>query len=383
MAKTIADYKMDYDVARALGDAAAMREANDAANAIRTANGEAAQVASQDIANTAIASAQANTANRAQSTSSASTTDQINSLYDAYLKKQLDALSAQETQITPQYAEVRNNAATTMAQNKNAFNEYAAASGLNIGAGGQAELARQNVYGNALNAADVAEAQARQDIAAQRSEAQSTVEAERNQAIYDELVRQQNLQAGQEATAAEQQQAAAEAQYSQLEDYAKSLAAIGDYSGYQQLYGWTDAQVAQADALFKQQNAAKTTSTTSTPTGTTTKSLTYSQAKALADKGQWSTAVLNTLRSYFTDSELASMYPELEATASGTTVDTRNQHTTASATDVYNEALYRKEFRGADDGNLLSYITDMYMYGNISLDEATEIASKLGLSMGG
>ena len=370
MAKTIADYKMDYDVARALGDAAAMREANDAANAIRTANGEAAQVASQDIANTAIASAQANAANRAQSASSASTTDEINSLYDAYLKKQLDALSAQEAQITPQYAEVRNNAATTMAQNKNAFNEYAAATGLNVGTGGQAELARQNVYGNALNAADVAEAQARQDIATQRSEARSTVEAERNQALYDELVRQQNLQAEQEATAAEQQQSAAEAQYSQLEDYAKSLAAIGDYSGYQQLYGWTDAQVAQADALFRQQNT-KRSGTSSTSTGPAAKSLTYAQAKALADDGQWSTAVLNTLRSYFTDAEIASMYPDYQAAIGGGVSGV--PASTASNTGLYSH------LRGLPDDLILVTLGNEIDRGRLNTTSALNIANKLGV----
>ena len=53
MAKTIADYKKDYAAAEARGDAAAMKAANDGANAIRAANGQAAQYANAAIASTA------------------------------------------------------------------------------------------------------------------------------------------------------------------------------------------------------------------------------------------------------------------------------------------------------------------------------------------
>lgn len=53
MAKTIADYKKDYEEARKNGDAAGMQAANDGANAIRKQQGQAIQSASQDISNTA------------------------------------------------------------------------------------------------------------------------------------------------------------------------------------------------------------------------------------------------------------------------------------------------------------------------------------------
>ena len=48
--KSINDYKADYAAAAARNDAKGMKAANDAANAIRTANGGTAQVASNDIA---------------------------------------------------------------------------------------------------------------------------------------------------------------------------------------------------------------------------------------------------------------------------------------------------------------------------------------------
>jgi hypothetical protein len=65
---TIEDYKKMYAQARAAGDAAGMQAANDGANAIRAANGEAAQYATEDIAKIA---AQSSTGSSA-STSSAS-----------------------------------------------------------------------------------------------------------------------------------------------------------------------------------------------------------------------------------------------------------------------------------------------------------------------
>jgi hypothetical protein len=53
MAYTIDDYKKQYESARVAGDALGMRNANDAANQLRNANGEAAQYANADIANVA------------------------------------------------------------------------------------------------------------------------------------------------------------------------------------------------------------------------------------------------------------------------------------------------------------------------------------------
>lgn len=50
MAKTIDDYKKDYAAARARGDAAGMQAANDGANAIRRAQGQAEERADVDIA---------------------------------------------------------------------------------------------------------------------------------------------------------------------------------------------------------------------------------------------------------------------------------------------------------------------------------------------
>lgn len=56
MAKTINDYKADYAAARAAGDAAGMKAANDGANALRAAQGQAAEYATADIAKVAAGS---------------------------------------------------------------------------------------------------------------------------------------------------------------------------------------------------------------------------------------------------------------------------------------------------------------------------------------
>lgn len=59
MAKTIEDYKKDYESARARGDSAGMQAANDGANAIRRAQGQAEEKATQDVAQTASRNASA------------------------------------------------------------------------------------------------------------------------------------------------------------------------------------------------------------------------------------------------------------------------------------------------------------------------------------
>lgn len=71
MAKSIDDYKKDYEKAKAAGDAKGMKAANDGANAIRASKGEAAQVASKDIASVAAQSAAKQATQTASSASAA------------------------------------------------------------------------------------------------------------------------------------------------------------------------------------------------------------------------------------------------------------------------------------------------------------------------
>ena len=272
------------------------------------------------------------------------TNDYINQLYDQSLKAQLDEIAAQQSEIGAYYDTVRNQAAATQAQSKNAFNEYAAASGLNAGTGGQAELARQNVYGNALNTANTAQSQALEDLAAQRSSIAADVNSQRNEALYNELVRQQKAQQAQQEAYTSAQTAQEQAAYTQLEDYAKSLAAIGDYSGYQALYGWTDEQVAQAESLFKQQNAAKTATQKSANTSKPT--LTYSQMMTAIKNKQITPNVIKAYEYY-----MGEPY--------GTTKTTPSVTATASKTGMYSyltslpkDMILRTLGSEIDNGNL-------------------------------
>ena len=68
MAKTISDYKKDYATAKANGDAAGMKAANDGANAIRRSQGQAEQHATGDINSVA-------SQNRSKNSSSSGSTD--------------------------------------------------------------------------------------------------------------------------------------------------------------------------------------------------------------------------------------------------------------------------------------------------------------------
>lgn len=72
MAKTIGDYKKDYAAAKAAGDAAGMKAANDGANAIRASMGQAAQVASNDISKVAASSSSGNKSTTTSSSSGSS-----------------------------------------------------------------------------------------------------------------------------------------------------------------------------------------------------------------------------------------------------------------------------------------------------------------------
>ena len=91
---------------------------------------------------------------------------QIQALRDAYDQNMLTYQAARED-IAPVFEAQRNATAAESERQRAAFNEYAAARGLNSGAGGQAELARGNVLAGNLNALNTE--QARQETEIDRS----------------------------------------------------------------------------------------------------------------------------------------------------------------------------------------------------------------------
>lgn len=137
--------------------------------------------------------------------------DYINALYDANERKQraaleqeyianTGALDRQAAGIPAQYQNAANAAGAQAAINQAAFNERAAASGLNTGAAGQAALAQNNALLGNISGIRQAQSQALNDMEKQRSalqkQYQSAIaaavaanEAERAAALYSEARR--------------------------------------------------------------------------------------------------------------------------------------------------------------------------------------------------
>ena len=123
---------------------------------------------------------------------------QINNAY----QQNVNAINRAGEGVDTRYQNARNQAAGESELAARNFNEYAAASGLNSGAGGQAELARNVALQNSLGNIDVAEAQTYADLELQLANAETEynnaiAEAEANgdaalaAALYQEKVRVQ------------------------------------------------------------------------------------------------------------------------------------------------------------------------------------------------
>ena len=147
----------------------------------------------------------------AQLTPATSQADYINAMYDANEQRQRAALETaydanvatlnqQEAKIAPQYQQAANAAAAQSAVAQAAFNERAAAAGMNTGAGSQAALAQNNALQSNISSIRQAESEALAEVEAQRAslsqqyqkaiaEAVANNEAERAQALYAEAVR--------------------------------------------------------------------------------------------------------------------------------------------------------------------------------------------------
>lgn len=221
MAKTIADYKAEYEIAKAKGDTQGMQAANDAANALRAQTGGVSQYADEDIANvqaqvdaakalqippvspgSGIWSSQGGAPVYGGSTLPAASdySAYIRELYrakedaalaqmEAAYQKNMTELDAAEAGITPAYQAARDKTAAASEQGKRSFAEYASAKGLNSGASGQAELARSISLQNDLSALNRAEADAFSELDLQRarlsSEYNAAIAAAKTAGAYD------------------------------------------------------------------------------------------------------------------------------------------------------------------------------------------------------
>ena len=143
--------------------------------------------------------------------SATSQADYIKAMYDASRKAQEEALRAsyekntgaldyQQSKIAPTYDAAANNAGAQAAIQRANFNESANASGLNTGAGSQAELSMRNAEAANISAIRKAQADAQADLDYQRSqltleyqnairEAIAKNELQKAQALYEEAKR--------------------------------------------------------------------------------------------------------------------------------------------------------------------------------------------------
>ena len=143
--------------------------------------------------------------------SASSQADYIKAMYDASQKAQEESLRAsyekntgaldyQQSKIAPTYDAAANNAGAQAAIQRANFNESANASGLNTGAGSQADLSMRNAEAANISAIRKAQADAQADLDYQRSqltleyqnairEAIAKNELQKAQALYEEAKR--------------------------------------------------------------------------------------------------------------------------------------------------------------------------------------------------
>jgi len=215
--------------------------------------------------------------------SAESRSDAIAQLYAAQRESKLAALKsaydrnmaeldAKAAELPEAYSTARNGAAAASALAQAGFNARAAGTGLNSGAGGQAALAYGNTLAANLSSLDQKQAQAVSDLGAQRQKlaaaygsaiAQAAAENDgaKAQALYNEAVRADNsLVSASHAQATlalrkeDQQNALSQHSEEKALAKAKMLAAAGDFSGYAQLYGLTDEQLAWLKKVYAAEN---------------------------------------------------------------------------------------------------------------------------------
>lgn len=269
--------KYQYAQAMARGDTTAAQAAHAQAEKIRSAYGYSTTDGSDKI----LIDTPYNVQKQGLQTASPGY-DQLKELYAAQqaaalqnLKTAYDSnmqdVNAAQAKIAPLYQAQRNQTASTAAVNRANFNEQAAASGLNTGAGSQAALSQANALTNNMNTLNSKEAEANTDIETQRlklqtqynnaiAQAQADNNAALAQALYNEYVRVDNSLVETSANQAQINNTYSQLvnQYKQQEyenqlKQAQDMAAWGDFSGYKSL-NYPDSWIADAEKKWAVQN---------------------------------------------------------------------------------------------------------------------------------
>lgn len=265
----------------------------------------------------------------------------------AAYEKNLARMDRTQQSISPTYQAARNQAAGNAARQQQAFNEYAAAYGLNSGAAGQAQLAMSNALQGDLSDIDTAEADALSDLELQRSQteidynnaiAQAKADGDYQlaQQLYTEKVRVDEALQAQIAQAAQNELARQQMAMQQSQQSWENQFAMDKYqSGLEQstkdqmaAYGWSFLEtgampsqdmlnamgITEEDAqnyIYTLQSKAniKKYSSGSGGTSGTSGGLTLANAKAAAESGYFGDEVLDVLRKNgYSDGMLTAIY---------------------------------------------------------------------------
>lgn len=178
--KKVEAYKQQYAQAQAAGDTAGMEAAHAGAESVRAGYGYSGGSDGSEYHGIEMPK---DTQKQVALPSATPQNEYIQDLYKAQQESQMAALESAYNQkimnfdaanekIEPVYQAARNQTAGSAAVANRNFDQRAAATGLNSGTSGQAALARSNVLQSNLNAINVEEANAKNDLQNQRLQTQ-------------------------------------------------------------------------------------------------------------------------------------------------------------------------------------------------------------------
>lgn len=256
-----------WQAAKAAGDTAGMDAAHQGAENIRSQYGYSGGAAGNEYHQTG---------ENTRLYAGASQSDYINGVYDARIEAQKQALesaynqkeaeyAAAEAKIPAQYDAQRNALSAQNEIEKANFNEQAAASGLNVGAGSQARLSQSNAYQQGMTAIGKAQADAASNLQLERTKAKTAYQdaiqkaikdndAQRAQALYEEAQRIDNNLVSNALNQANLDATRSSTNYAKMMETAQTLAQYGDFSGYLSL-GYSQDQVDAMRKVWEAQNA--------------------------------------------------------------------------------------------------------------------------------
>lgn len=272
-------------------------------------------------------------------------------------EKNLAGLDRTQQAIAPTYQAARNQAAGQAELQKRQFAEYAAANGLNSGAGGQAQLAMNNALQGSLSNLSTQEASSLADLELQRSQTESDYNSAIAQArangdyqlanqLYQEKVRadeamreqmmwqaQQDFQNAQfdwqkQVTQGQMDSDAAQQRFDNLMSLAKYQAEqTGDYSLFAQ-FGYTAEQIAALEEAWKREHMqlsngglSGTRSGGGGSSGTQKPTLTASQVMSAIESGMVTPGVRSAFEYYY-GVPYDEQFKETEVSNPGTQGDT-------------------------------------------------------------